>query len=90
MQSHVCIEEITERQRSRPDVDECEQFGVFDVRWIFQPLKEVIQNRYKLLALVALSRRKEQHHDTILEDADNLALCVEFILVPVVLYQNPV
>lgn len=74
----------------RPDVDEGEQFGVFNVRWIFQSLKKVIQNRQELLAPAALCRCKEQHQDAVFEDPGDLSLCVEFILVPVVLHQNSV
>lgn len=86
MQSHV----IKEKERQRPDVNECEQFGVFDVRWIFQSLKKVIENRQKLLTLVTLSRCKEQQNDAVFENANDLTLRVEFILVPVVLHQNSV
>lgn len=73
-----------------PDVDECEQFRVFDVCWIFQSLKEVVQNRHKLQALFTFSRCKEQHDDAIFENPHDLTLSVEFVLVPVVLDENSV
>lgn len=85
----MCVEEI-KKQSHRPDVDESEQFGVLDVRGIFQSLKKVVESGQKLPALVALSGRKEQHHDAVFEDPGDLALRVELILVPVVLHQNSV
>lgn len=78
------------KERLRPDVDESEQFRVFDISWIFQSLKKIIQNWCKLLALFILSRCKEQQQDAVFKDRDNLALCVELILVPVVLHQDMV
>lgn len=85
-----CIKELNTKDRPRPDVDECKQFGVFDVRRILQSLEELVQDRHKLHALLTLSRRKEQHQDAVFEDPGDFALCVEFILVPVVLYQNSI
>lgn len=76
--------------KTRPDEDEREQFGVFDVSRILQPLEEIVENRQKLLTLWAGSGRKEKQRDAVLEDADDLALCVELVLVPVVLHQDSV
>lgn len=85
----TCVHQIDKRKKE-PDVDNCKQFGVFDVRWIFQSVKKVIKNRQKLLTFATLSRSKEQQHNAVFKDPNNLALRVELILVPVVLHQNSV
>lgn len=74
----------------RPDDDEREQLGVFDVRRILQPLEEVVEKGQKLLTLWAGGRREEEQRDAVFKDADNLALRVELVLVPVVLHQDSV
>lgn len=74
----------------KPDVDERHQLGVLDVRRIFQPLEEVVEDGNKLLALFTLGAGKEEQHDAVLQNPCDLPLCVELILVPVVLYEDSV
>lgn len=74
----------------RPDEDESEQLGVFDISRILQLLEEVVEKRQKLLTLLAGGRREEKQRDAVFKDADNLALRVELVLVPVVLHQDSV
>lgn len=88
LRHHTCVQRGDKSER--PDEDESEQLGVFDISRILQPLEEVVEKRQKLSTLLAGGRRKEKQRDAVFKDADNLALCVELVLVPVVLHQDSV
>lgn len=88
LRHHTCVQRGGRSER--PDEDESEQLGVFDISRILQPLEEVVEKRQKLLTLLAGGRREEKQRDAVFKDADNLALRVELVLVPVVLHQDSV
>lgn len=88
LRHHTCVQRGDKSEG--PDEDESEQLGVFNISRILQPLEEVVENRQKLQTLLAGGRCEEKQRDAVFKDADNLALRVELVLVPVVLHQDSV
>lgn len=73
-----------------PDVQEHQLSGAVHIGLIGQVFEEAGERGSKPLAALTRGRTEEKHQDAVLQARDDLALCVQVVLVRVVLHQDPV